>query len=342
MLREILRQLGIAEHGSQYEMIQAFRRHLRNLRLSDRILILIDEAHHLGDATLGQIAELAEADAPGVHNLGFGLAAQPELSDRITSSRHQSLDRLIVARAKLTPLSAEESLRYVAYRLATYDGATESVFARDALEYLLDRASGSPLRINVLCHNAMLLAHAARARLVEVDFARKAVQEFAGRSPGTGSARPKRDPIHSFREPVDTAARTRATAPSATMVAISKTGMGIGLVIACLVMISVIWLVEMRSQDSHWNNDGEVPSIFNDALSASDGGADLGATRASNSDASVAAPKSGLVRPLAAGKMIARNIQHGTHSHRQVIGESGTAESSTRASSGVSPLEAAN
>lgn len=163
MMREMLSQLGIAEHGSHQAMVETFCRYLASFQANERILILIDEAHYLDDAFCDQIEMFLSTKGDGFERLSLALVGQPELLDRIASARHQGLQELTASLVVLEPLPKDEAIRYVEYRLAAYDGSVSAVFAPGALEYLLERAFGSPRQINVLCHNAMLMAHAARA-----------------------------------------------------------------------------------------------------------------------------------------------------------------------------------
>src|SRR3984957_8655662 len=180
MMREILRQLGIAEHGNHQAMVEEFQRYLASFHAKERILILIDEAHHLDDAFCDQIELFLSAKANGVQRLSLALIGQLELLDRVASARQQRLQEITASLVVLKPLPRDEALRYVEYRLAAYDGSVSAVFSPGALEYLLEHAVGLPRQINVLCHNAMLMAYAARTIRVTLDTARTCVLELKG------------------------------------------------------------------------------------------------------------------------------------------------------------------
>jgi type II secretory pathway predicted ATPase ExeA len=343
MLREILRQLRITESGSQYEMLRAFRRHLAGLDAGSRTLVIVDEAHFLSDASLEQMAELLSTESRTPAYPSFALIGQRNLIDRIASLSRQPLERMITARAQITALSLEESVHYVEYRLAAYDGTKESVFAHDALGYLLRHAGGSPLRINVLCHNAMLLAHAARAEKVGIDFARKAVQEFASRAPSADSTiRTDREPARGAHGRPDSLRKPRTATRPTMVIAISRTGMGIGLIIICVLLISVIWLAEMRSQDLLPGNDSEVPAIFNDEMNMIDGvGPNTPHTLGATNGAGALAPAAP-VNSAKIGRGIAPVTQSIVHPHRQIISEEGANDQPHGMSAVVSQREAAN
>lgn len=340
MLREILRQSGIAESGSQYQMLHAFQGHLGGLEAGGRILILIDEAHFLSDSALDQIAEMLHTEHPAFNGLSFALAGQLNLIDRIASARHQSLQRITVASATLAPFSAEESIRYVEYRLAAYDGTKDLVFADEALAYLLRHAEGSPLRINVLCHNAMLLAHMARERKVGIDLARKAVQEYKSRSPIAEHKQPGRERSSRAYERVYSPPKPVVVTRPTAVIAISRAGMGIGVLIISVLVISAVWLAQMHSPSPSSTIDGEVPAIFNDEMNVTDSpSSNLASLPDPGGSESVM--RSAEAKSIKTGNGVAVP-SHIVHRHQQVISEDGIGEAPAPTSSKGNAREAAN
>jgi hypothetical protein len=258
--------LGIAEHGNHQAMVEEFQRYLASFHAKERILILIDEAHHLDDAFCDQIELFLSAKANGVQRLSLALIGQLELLDRVASARQQRLQEITASLVVLKPLPRDEALRYVEYRLAAYDGSVSAVFSPGALEYLLEHAVGLPRQINVLCHNAMLMAYAARTIRVTLDTARTCVLELKGPMPkaGTVDSSPGKDSSPQSQYDKPRAASVRP--PVAQKIRSATSGMGIGLVIIGIVVMSVLWLFDMRSQERPRNGlaDTEVPAIFND------------------------------------------------------------------------------
>lgn len=271
MMREILRQLGISEHGSHQTMVDAFRSYLASFHANERILILIDEAHHLDDAFCDEMELFLSEKANGIQRLSLALIGQLELLNRVASARHQRLQEITASLVVLKPLSREEAIRYVEYRLAVYDGSSNEIFSPDALDYLLEHAVGVPRQINVLCHNAMLMAYAARSTRVTLDTAQVCVADLEGPMPKTATAgsSPRKD---TSTQSHHDKSQTASVEPSVAKKIVSATsGMGIGLLIISVVVVSALWLFNMRSQERPRNGslDGEVPAIFSDDWSGS-------------------------------------------------------------------------
>ena len=103
---------------------------------------------------------------------------QPELVERLRKPELRQLNQRISARGILNSLNNEESLKYVECRLRARGGAGAEIFEPGALEGLLQHSDGIPRKINVLCHNAMLLAYSTGAKKVSLKTAKKTATEY--------------------------------------------------------------------------------------------------------------------------------------------------------------------
>ena len=179
MMRTALEQLGIeAGAKSKPELIDALAASLDRLATGERIALLFDEAQELADETLEELRLLSNVDTGAERRLQILLVGQPELAERLSASKARSLNGRIGARAVLNPLEAEEARAYVEHRVHLQGGDASSVFAPRALGHLLAHSDGLPRRINVLCHNAMLLAYGEGKTRVELAAAKEAVAAY--------------------------------------------------------------------------------------------------------------------------------------------------------------------
>jgi general secretion pathway protein A len=179
VLRLILTQLGVETAGlSKGEMLDALGRFLGGLRPAERVAIIFDEAQGLSDDTLEELRILSNYGRPGENQLQLILAGQPELLRRLRAPNLRQFNDRIGARTLLVPLDASETLEYIDYRLRSKGGSAAKIFNRKALKYIVAASAGVPRRVNLLCHNAMLLAYAAGARQVTLKMAQEAVAEY--------------------------------------------------------------------------------------------------------------------------------------------------------------------
>jgi type II secretory pathway predicted ATPase ExeA len=222
MLRAIAGQVGIEARPEKSGMLDAFDRFLAHLRRGERVVIVVDEAQSLNDETLEDLRLFSNRGRADEKQLHFVLVGQPELLRRLTQPHLRQLNDRIGARAVLNSHTPEEAIGYVECRIRGHGGSPAAIFARGALLYLIDHSGGIPRRINVLCHNAMLLAYSAGRREVDLPSARAAVSEyenlFASARPfGSAQAR-SASRLHRF---------LRAAAPVAAVFALGLLSFGV-------------------------------------------------------------------------------------------------------------------
>lgn len=179
----INRQLGIeSNQPGKLARLEVFDRFLAELKPQLRVVIVIDEAQALSDETFEELRLLSDHGRNDERQVQLVLVGQPELLQRLQSSRLKQLDERIGARAILHPLESKEVEQYIEHRLNLRNGAIASVFSRPALKLAIERGRGIPRRVNILCHNAMLNAFADGAKLVKLAAMQAAVAEYDGAS----------------------------------------------------------------------------------------------------------------------------------------------------------------
>jgi general secretion pathway protein A len=219
IMRLILTQLGIDAAGlSKAEMLDALGRFLGALRPAERVAIIFDEAQGLSDDALEDLRLLSNYGRSGENQLQLILAGQPELLRRLMAPNLRQFNERIGARTLLAPLDAGETIEYIDYRLRSKGGTAAKIFNPKALRYIVAASAGIPRRVNVLCHNAMLLAYAAGVKQVSLKMAKEAVAEyqdlFTAALKASSNERPlPRDGLHLSWNP-------RATAVAAALVSL--------------------------------------------------------------------------------------------------------------------------
>ena len=178
IMRVVLPQLGVVtKERGKLESIQALERALANRPLGSRTAIVIDEAQNLSDETLEDLRLLSNSCGGQDRELQFVLMGHPELLERLAAHHLRQLRERISTKVTLPSLSANESIAYVNYRMHAQNGSAR-IFEADALNYLVEAAAGVPRRLNVLCHNALLLAYSKNQGAVTLDVAREVVGDY--------------------------------------------------------------------------------------------------------------------------------------------------------------------
>ena len=186
ILRIILGQFGIpCMEPNKLDRIEALVGFLGARMPNERLAIIVDEAQDLSDDVLEELRLLSNYGQRIGKYLQLVLVGQPELALRLKSPSLRQFNQRVAARSVLSRLSFAEAHEYVEYRLRSRVGRTRDIFESDALDYLLRHSAGIPRQINVLCHNAMLLAYSYGAPLVDLKAARAAVADHGESLLGT-------------------------------------------------------------------------------------------------------------------------------------------------------------
>jgi type II secretory pathway predicted ATPase ExeA len=164
----ILRDIGITPALSSYEMHEQLTEALiRENRAGRRFVIVIDEAQNLSDAVLERVRLLTNFEASRGKLMHIVLSGQLQLADKLMQASLVQLRQRISTVCRLEPLSAEETVAYVDYRLkqAGYEG--KPLFAKYALAMIAEASHGIPRNINNLCFNALSLCCALKSKQVD-------------------------------------------------------------------------------------------------------------------------------------------------------------------------------
>jgi type II secretory pathway predicted ATPase ExeA len=178
ILRELVRQFGLAAQLSKLEMLVAFDQFLERLQPTERIVILIDEAQTLDNESLEELRLFSNGGSAEEKQLHLVLVGQPELIHRLMRQELRQFNDRIGARAVLNPLSAAEARAYLDFRLKAHGSSSNQIFEPAAVDHIVRHSGGIPRRINVLGHNSMLLAYSAGKRKVDFGSARAAAAEY--------------------------------------------------------------------------------------------------------------------------------------------------------------------
>src|SRR5579885_109941 len=238
IVETIARQFGIAFKSSQrlarLDAIDGFlEAHAR-----DRVMVIVDEAQALPDHVVDELRLLSNSGPRRQSSLGFVFVGQPELLRRLESPELRQLNERIGARSILTPLRPNEIYEYIEFRLRNQGGRSKDIFAPAALKHIARHCRGIPRRINVLCHNSMLLAFSSDSRRVALEHAQAAVCEYENH----------------FAEPVSSAPRSRDGGGASTRTwKIAAFAAGVG---AASLLAGYFW----STASSYSHKVGETPA----------------------------------------------------------------------------------
>lgn len=154
-------ELGLQQSANidQQQLQHLLQRQLLLFAKAGRpVVLLVDEAQALPDDTLEALRLLTNLETEQRKLLQVVLFAQPELDQRLASSRFRQLRQRITFSCQLSPLNQPEVKGYVQQRLQQA-GSTLPLFSDSALWLLSYYSRGIPRLVNLLAHKALLLSY---------------------------------------------------------------------------------------------------------------------------------------------------------------------------------------
>ena len=122
-------------------------------------LVVIDEAQHLGDRFLVDLAGFLNFAMDSRNVLTLWLVGQPQLDGVLRMTRHAALASRIAARVRLEPLTDRAAFMAFLQQGLAAAGANTGLLSDPAAELLFRASRGVPRRVALLLREALMLAH---------------------------------------------------------------------------------------------------------------------------------------------------------------------------------------
>ena len=180
MYKTIIWELGLALQRNRAAAFRSIRLEITRLTLEakQRPVLIVDEAHHLGNEVLEDLRLLTNYRMDAENRLCLLLVGLTELRRRLSMAVHESLAQRILVRHHLTGLAREALPEYLAHRLRLA-GSELELFEPPAIEALFQATQGMPRKVNRLAHYALTGAALDHARLVGSEHVQTAREEVA-------------------------------------------------------------------------------------------------------------------------------------------------------------------
>jgi general secretion pathway protein A len=150
---------------------------LRTSEAGKIAVLVVDEAHKISPTLLEEIRLISNLELPGQKLLQIVLAGQTELNDVLDRPDLRQLRQRIALRLTIQLLSNREVEEYIHLRWSK-SGSSPVPFAPDSYAPIARGSRGIPRLVNSICDNALMLAFAEKAPLVEQRHVREACQDL--------------------------------------------------------------------------------------------------------------------------------------------------------------------
>jgi general secretion pathway protein A len=180
LMRFLLAELGLESHDQDFvRMHEEFNKLLlQEARAKRRFIVVIDEAQNLDPSVMETVRLLSDFETPRAKLLQIILSGQPELADKLASRHLAQLRQRVSVFSRLTPLSIDETRKYIEYRLSVAGHSGPSPFSEEALLAIAHFSEGIPRNINNLCFNVLSLGCALRQRVVDLTLVDEVIRDL--------------------------------------------------------------------------------------------------------------------------------------------------------------------
>jgi len=144
------------------------------------VALFIDEAQDLDDRVLEYIRLLSNLETDQRKLIQIVLIGQPELREKLNESRLRQLRQRITVRYHLTPLTRDDTERYIAHRLRVAGGNGRPSFTRWAIREIHRYSGGIPRLVNSVCDKALLYGYVNGTERLDARSIRRAIRELEG------------------------------------------------------------------------------------------------------------------------------------------------------------------
>jgi general secretion pathway protein A len=175
LLQLMLIDFGIPKPpGGRFTMMRELRSYLTEQRKKNHIVrALFDEAQEMDCRTLRELELLLDLEVDGEKLLQVVLAGSHELEAKLADRELRSIRRRVALWCRLEPLQSHEVASYINHRVKKAGQECQSLFAPDAVERIALTSRGIPRLINIICDNALLVAHRVGRQSVSPEMIQK-------------------------------------------------------------------------------------------------------------------------------------------------------------------------
>jgi type II secretory pathway predicted ATPase ExeA len=159
---------------------------VRRRNADETTVLVIDEAQSLSNELLEEIRLLANIETDDDKLISLVLAGQPELSQQLNQDALRQFKQRVALRCELRPLTAPETLGYLAGRVRAAGGVASRMFTREAATLLHQYSRGIPRLVNVLADNALLAAFGKQSAQVTSQLVTDVARDFQLTTPSEG------------------------------------------------------------------------------------------------------------------------------------------------------------
>jgi type II secretory pathway predicted ATPase ExeA len=178
-LSALVTMLGEQPRFRKIDMFHQIQNAIAELYYSQKItpVIIVDEAHSASVAILDDLRMIFSFKMDSADPYILVLAGQTSIRNKLVINACLPLKQRIRLKYSMQGLNENETAQYIGHRMRSA-GATEEIFAAEALSAIHAASNGFPRNINNLAAHCLMYAAGKGIRVVDADAVYQASQEL--------------------------------------------------------------------------------------------------------------------------------------------------------------------
>lgn len=159
-----------------------------------RVILIIDEAQNLPEASLEEIRMLSNLESEKHHLIQMILVGQPQLKEKLQRKSLEQFVQRVTVYCHLDALDKVQVENYIHHRLRVAGAENLDIFDPDAVKALYRHSLGIPRLINTLCDGAMVYGYADEVKVIGRDLIEAVAQarDLGGKEKEEGAIPPEK------------------------------------------------------------------------------------------------------------------------------------------------------
>ncbi len=143
-----------------------------------KVLLLIDDCHHLSQEMLEELRLLSNIEKDDVKLINIFFVGLPEFNETLLQPRNRVVRQRLILKVELQGLTVIETGDYIRHRLKIA-GTEEELFSEKAIQVVHRFSQGIPRRINTICDLALVYGSTQNKRAIDNKMIEFCIQKLA-------------------------------------------------------------------------------------------------------------------------------------------------------------------
>jgi len=182
LLKTIYRELNLPiESDDTVEMVnRLYEVLIEEYKQENTVVLVVDEAQNMPVDTLESLRMISNLETSKDKLIQIVLVGQLEFEEELNLDRLRQLKQRLAIRSTILPLTKEESLEYIKFRLQKAGSPSALVFSTPALKEIIRKSAGIPRLLNVLCDNALITGFGYQKKPVTKSIVKEIIRDLDG------------------------------------------------------------------------------------------------------------------------------------------------------------------